>query len=84
MGDLAWLPISHHQVSLVIEDRLDKTGYVFLRILVIAIGVDYDICAKTEGSVQPGLKCDRKAFVANVTNDVVNPEIPSDLDRTIG
>lgn len=48
MRDLTGLPVGNHDIMCALYDRADQFWYVLLRVLIVAIGVDNNICTALE------------------------------------
>ena len=76
--------VTHHDVRTAVEDRRHQHGDVRAEVLVVGIGVDDQVGAGGQRSLQPGLKRRRQPAVAFLPDDVLHAELPRDLSRPIG
>jgi hypothetical protein len=84
MLDRVGLAVGDDDVGAVGEDRGDQLGNDFLRVLVVAIGVDDDVGTEFEAGVDATLEGFGQPLVADVAHDVVDAVPSRGLDRGIG
>ena len=62
----------------------DEGGDVVGGVLVVGVGVDDHVGAELEAGVEAGLEGVGEALVVGELHDVVDAELPGDLDRAVG
>lgn len=65
------------------KNRLHKRGNVIGVVLVVCICIDNHIRAQTQTCLQAGHECTCQAFVAQMTNDMINTIGFCHLDRIV-
>ena len=84
MGDLGGLAVADHDICPAIQNRCHQLRNVGTKVLIVAVGVDDDVGPRLQTFVNAPAEGARQAQVPLVANDVLDPQIPSDLNGAIG
>ncbi len=72
MGNATRFAVAYHDFRLPKQDWLHQTRNIRSAILIVAIGVDDDVCASAEGEIKAARKAARKPVVRGIYDYVMD------------
>src|SRR3954454_3158599 len=83
MRDGRSLTIADDHIDAALKDRSHKLGDVGTAILVVGVGIYNDVGTKRDAAVESGAKGARQTDIDLVAQDVLDPELASDIGSTV-
>ena len=83
MRERSWPAVPNHQLGLTTQDWLDDFCYVLGAILIVGVGIDYDVGSQPKARVKPGHVSVSQSPVAYNSQDPVHTHTTRDLTRAI-
>src|ERR1700722_11206355 len=83
MLDLVGLPVSDHNVGFTSQYGPDQIADTIARILVVAIGVDHDVCPHLQRLRDPVVEGPAETHVPGMADNVMDPKLSGDRTGTV-